>query len=343
MSIDFENLYRNAVSRYCNRFGPDECKAKRFLNANLQQPLDKDVVEINQPAFKSVDKIKEELSQLSDDELEAKVEEFIANIEDKNIRETVAFQKEYFDRISWPSYLKIQEKEQYRRDHDYDYELIKEIDALKEREKQLVEKSDILKNATRRKKFDVCWELSNGKNGINVRDIPSPRSYLDDEEYHVLCNYFDMSSNNSALRKGNVSEKVKKETEIMDRAFTKAPELEEDVYVYRGLTSYDRGYSDYKVIKDFVDSIQKGATIKDKGYVSTATESTSDIFRQYADDALEGYGVILRIKLPKGTKAIIDTDECLLPRNSELKINNVQYIDGVRVADAEYVLPNSQE
>lgn len=95
--------------------------------------------------------------------------------------------------------------------------------------------------------------------------------------------------------------------------------------------------------KDFVDSIQKGATIKDKGYVSTATKSISEIFMQYADDALEGYGVILRIKLPKGTKAIIERDECLLPRDSELKINNVQYIDGVRVADAEYVLPNSQE
>ncbi len=56
----------------------------------------------------------------------------------------------------------------------------------------------------------------------------------------------------------------------------------------------------------------------------------------------EDDGVLTRIRLPKGTKGVFGgNNEYLLPRNSQIKINNIEVIDGLKVANCEYILPKS--
>ena len=48
----------------------------------------------------------------------------------------------------------------------------------------------------------------------------------------------------------------------------------------------------------------------------------------------------MRIRLPKGTKGVrFGCDEFLLPRGSEIKINKVEIVGGMKIVDCEYVLP----
>ena len=328
-----------AIKKYCN--SATDCPLKT-LKCKISQGLEQDIVQIGstQKTLKtSTNAVEKKLSELTDAEFDIEIEKFIENIEQKSLKDIRKYENEYFKRKIDPSYKNIRQKEKHMDDIGWDWELKKEIDALNEKHKELVAKGKIIRDIQAKKEYNLFWTLSENQKYIDVQKIHHAKSYLDNEELSILAEYFDMYPNNVALRTGKLSNKGKKEIEIMDRAFKKAPELEEDAVVYRALSNYDGDDINYKWIKDFMNSIQEGAIIKDKAYMSTAIESTSSIFRQFAWNAIYSDGVLMRIKLPKGTKALIQTDECVLPRNSELKINKVQFIDGVKIVDAEYILP----
>ena len=52
-------------------------------------------------------------------------------------------------------------------------------------------------------------------------------------------------------------------------------------------------------------------------------------------------GYIMRIKLPIGTKGVLGGyDEYLLPRNAQIKVVKINNVNGVKIADCEYILPH---
>lgn len=166
-------------------------------------------------------------------------------------------------------------------------------------------------------------------------NVPTSDKYLNFSELEAFDSYYDNYAYNSVLRAGKNVADVE-EIQLMDRAFSKAPATTEDCVVYRGV----HGHPVFKKMNEFVDSIKEGVIIKDSAYISTSIDSTNAQFRQFASDALGGNGVILRIKLPKGTKGVLGGyKEFVLPRNSSIKINKLETVEGVKIADAEYILP----
>lgn len=161
-------------------------------------------------------------------------------------------------------------------------------------------------------------------------------NYLDSTEQRVLGEYYDCYPHNSALREG-VDPASIKSVVILDNAFTKAPELKEEAVVYRAV----HGHPVFEEQNKFIESIKEGCIINDKSYVSTSTSVTHPQFKQFANSAMgENGGVLMRIKLPAGTKGILGGySEYLLPRNSQIKVNSIKIVDGHKIADCEYILP----
>ena len=126
-----------------------------------------------------------------------------------------------------------------------------------------------------------------------------------------------------------------KKADLMDSGFKKAPALQDDAMVYRAVTP--KG----KETNAFFDSIRTGETIQDFAYMSTSTRIATRQFKQFALRAKENNGtVLMRIHLPKGTKGVLGGSyEYILPRNTKLKIVSTETINGVKVANCEYILP----
>ena len=282
----------------------------------------------------STQAIRKTLSKLTNTEFETKVDDFINNIDTKNLREIKAYEMEYYNRVLAPSIKNIRIKEELL-SRKYDYKLQQEIDVLYQKYEILQEKFDILQNARERKWNNIFNTISKNQNNMDVGRTVSPRSYLNDEEFGILNSYYDMCEYNDILREGSsLSKDIKREIEILDNAFKKAPELQENATVYRAVMN---SQDDVNTIS-FIDNLTKGALIRDKAYISTGPVATGSTFQEFAIDAVYTDGAIMRIQLPKGLKTIIQPSECLLPRNSTLKITGVNYIDDVRIVDAEYVL-----
>lgn len=159
-------------------------------------------------------------------------------------------------------------------------------------------------------------------------------SYLNRDELKAFDKYYDECSDNYYSRKSKGKYKNKL-TDLMDSGFKKAPALQDDAMVYRAVTP--RG----KETNAFFDSIRTGETIQDFAYMSTSTRIATRQFKQFALRAKENNGtVLMRIHLPKGTKGVLGGSyEYILPRNSKLKIVSTETINGVKVANCEYILP----
>ena len=342
--INFEQLYMRAINKYCYSASVSDCSLKALKkNSHL---LKHDIVEIDnaKKTLKSVPEIiKKKPSEYSDEELEQYVDDFIQNIDKKTLKEIKEYTSEYHTRKIQPIRNAIIEKKRYMLEHECNSDLYDEINHLEEKYEIFRQKWLVLYNTQKDKEhkhaYNIYNYLSDGQKNLNVREIPNPRAYLEKEEYSILNTYFDQYPYNMALRVDKLNDVYKKDIEILDRAFEKAPALKEDAVVYRALSDYKGNDEAWKFINDFMNSIKEGNIVKDKAYMSTAIKPTSDIFQQFASPGINGDGALLRIKLPKGTKALIECDECLLPRNSKLKINKVQFIDDVKIVDAEYILP----
>lgn len=116
---------------------------------------------------------------------------------------------------------------------------------------------------------------------------------------------------------------------ILDSLVERSEPLKQEAYVYRGITGLDRETS------EFMRTIKEGAVITDKAFVSTA--KTPDVqFQQFL--SYGGDTMVLRIKLPKGTKGInANTSEFVLPRNSQIRVVSIDRELGI--AECEYILP----
>ncbi|MFI3300586.1 MAG: hypothetical protein R3Y28_04110 [Candidatus Gastranaerophilales bacterium] len=166
-------------------------------------------------------------------------------------------------------------------------------------------------------------------------------SYVNNIEEKIIYDYYDRYKYNNKLRKGADASQID-DVVILDKVFDKVPALKEDAIVYRAVSSHPM----YQGQEEFMKTLKEGTIITDESYVSTSTDSTNRQFRQFFNDATSpdfSDGMIMRIKLPKGTKGIYGGHyEFLLPRHSQIKINKIEIIGGTKVADCEYILTNNE-
>lgn len=157
-----------------------------------------------------------------------------------------------------------------------------------------------------------------------------------------LINYTRIHDYDSSLRLG-IGAKGSKPW-VLDDVFKRVPALKQDSVVFRAV--YDNGQGKELITPNgiaienrakFIESIKEGAIIQNKGFTSASTACDSS-FLAYAKEPLNGNGVLMRIKLPKGTKPLIFTNEILLPRDSKIKANKLETVEGIKIADCEYIL-----
>lgn len=158
------------------------------------------------------------------------------------------------------------------------------------------------------------------------------REYLNNEELEAFNDYFETYGHNRGLRDG---EPLRKDDLLMLSGFKKAPALEQDAVVYRGVERLR-----FKSSQNFIDSIEKGTIIDDPGFMSTSTNLVDIKNTIFIHNAINSDGLIIRIHLPKGTRGVLmDYNEYLLPLNSKLLMKDVEKINGLKIVDAEYILP----
>jgi hypothetical protein len=146
--------------------------------------------------------------------------------------------------------------------------------------------------------------------------------YKSVNDYQTLLGY----TINEALRDPQIStEQVKYLIAGLDAAIDSAPPLLKDTVVYRGVKGNGL---------DFFESLKPGNVYTDKGFSSTSLDSS--IATKFATSGSMYQGIVLRMKLPAGTKGLYPTSvtgltslssresEFLLPRNSSFKVLNNQ-------------------
>ena len=152
------------------------------------------------------------------------------------------------------------------------------------------------------------------------------------EKYQTLLGY----NMNEALRDPQIStDQLAYEIAGLDGAIESAPPLKSDITVYRGIKGNGL---------DFFEGLKKGDVYTDKGFVSTTLDT--DVATKFAVQGNMYQGVILRMKLPAGTKGLYPTSvtgltslssreaEFLLPRDTSFKvINNEGKVWDVEVVD----------
>lgn len=189
-----------------------------------------------------------------------------------------------------------------------------------------------------KKKFILNKIVSKGDKSVNCETV---NEYVENsKQLNALGTYYDAYPYNDSLRKGEkLDSKAIEEIKAIDEIFNIAPLLKNDAVVYRAVHGSNLGIESQN---NFVESLKEGMIITDKSYLSTAATSDNPQFLQFADSAIDdSFGGLMRIKLPKGTKGIYGGyDEYLLPRNSQIKINKMEVVDGVKIMDCEYILPN---
>ena len=154
--------------------------------------------------------------------------------------------------------------------------------------------------------------------------------YTSKDEQRAIESYYDDFTCNFGLRSGNIKDCDLEKINLMDSAFRKAPALESDAVVYRCIGNING-----------LDSITPGYIMPHKGYVSTSANLSNIQFDQFINNAKASNGLLMKIKVPKGTKGIYGgIEEFILPRGTQIKINSINIVDGYKVADCEYILPN---
>jgi len=204
--------------------------------------------------------------------------------------------------------------------------------------KHVVSKMDLVLDTIQTKRDYILQKYlrHSSDKAVNCKYIDD---YVDSEKHlRAFEEYYDIYPYNSSLREGETLSKGGQATvKAMDEVFEMAPELKEEAVVYRAL----HGNPILKKQNKFVESLKEGMIITDKSYVSTSVDIENPQFAQFANGVIdENYGALMRIKLPKGTKGVLGgIKEYLLPRNSQIKINKIEMVDGIKIMDCEYILP----
>ena len=220
----------------------------------------------------------------------------------------------------------------------------KEIDSIDKRRDFLtdrIQKEDILRYNELQEKDTLCrGEINKRRTKYKERFFnaePNKKvktnhfsDYTTEDEQRAIESYYDDYVCNFGLRSGNIKDSDLVKIDLMDSAFRKAPALENDAVVYRCIGNIDG-----------LDSISPGYIMPHKGYVSTSVNLSNDQFDQFISYAKSSNGLFMKIKVPKGTKGIYGgIEEFILPRDTQIKINSINIVDGYKVADCEYILPN---
>ncbi len=183
-------------------------------------------------------------------------------------------------------------------------------------------------------------------------DVQIPNEYLKKINYYDNCDKFTQEEQNAynlyysggggfsqygAQKRGitggsEYENKIyAKNAEILDGIIEKTPPLEQDCIVYRSVCGLDKDRA------DFVASLKPGQIVPHKTYVSTSTSLNTSYSTNKA--WMGDNSMIMRIKLPKGTKGLCyKPGEFALPINTQLKINSINPEWGI--VEAEYILPS---
>lgn len=313
--------------------GPTGQRVK--ITKNNSQVEELDLYEIGQKKkseveYKKAQKEKIGLEEAYNDKLNSEAQKFKANIANKSEEELSQISNEVTDEIH--NLIAIGAKRHGREglssktyiekltpDEKYQYDL-------------LVKKQTAISQIKYDKKNLKLKKLLFKETDKKV-SAPHKNTYLSQKEIQAINNYYDDYAINYYLRgQGGHA----KDFDEIEKAFQKAPAITEDAVVYRGVNIQNVQGS-----KEFINSIKEGAILDNPGYTSTSTSCTDNQFKQFALNSMDENGVLMRIKLPKGTKGILGGhNEFLLSRNAKIKVNKLDIIDGTKVADCEYILPH---
>lgn len=174
---------------------------------------------------------------------------------------------------------------------------------------------------------------------------------LEDEDFDAVISFLDNYQYNSKMRAG-VDVSDVDEVKRLNKLINEAEPLEEETYVYRAIRTHELwgDHNEYEFAKD----MNIGDILKDRAFVATSRAYDVDIAGgdpKNWDERLENYGLIMRIRLPKGTKGL-DCRRCsmrdsdrgsnatyILPPGAEFKISAFDFPR--RIMSCDYILPNS--
>lgn len=174
---------------------------------------------------------------------------------------------------------------------------------------------------------------------------------LEDEDFDAVISFLDNYQYNSKMRAG-VDVSDVDEVKRLNKLINEAEPLEEETYVYRAIRTHELwgDHNEYEFAKD----MNIGDILKDRAFVATSRAYDVDIAGgdpKNWDESLENYGLIMRIRLPKGTKGL-DCRRCsmrdsdrgsnatyILPPGAEFKISAFDFPR--RIMSCDYILPNS--
>lgn len=174
---------------------------------------------------------------------------------------------------------------------------------------------------------------------------------LEDEDFDAVISFLDNYQYNSKMRAG-VDVSDVDEVKRLNKLINEAEPLEEETYVYRAIRTHELwgDHNEYEFAKD----MNVGDILKDRAFVATSRAYDVDIAGgdpKNWDESLENYGLIMRIRLPKGTKGL-DCRRCsmrdsdrgsnatyILPPGAEFKIRAFDFPR--RIMSCDYILPNS--
>lgn len=174
---------------------------------------------------------------------------------------------------------------------------------------------------------------------------------LEDDDFDAVISFLDNYQYNSKMRAG-VDVSDVDEVKRLNKLINEAEPLEEETYVYRAIRTHELwgDHNEYEFAKD----MNVGDILKDRAFVATSRAYDVDIAGgdpKNWDERLENYGLIMRIRLPKGTKGL-DCRRCsmrdsdrgsnatyILPPGAEFKIRAFDFPR--RIMSCDYILPNS--
>lgn len=174
---------------------------------------------------------------------------------------------------------------------------------------------------------------------------------LEDDDFDAVMSFVEKYQYNAKMRAGIDVSDVD-EVKRLNRLIDEAEPLEEETYVYRAIRTHELwgNHNEYEFSKD----MEIGDTLKDRAFVATSRSYDVDIAGgdpKNWDERLQNYGLIMRIRLLKGTKGLdcrrcsmMDSDRgvnatYILPPGSEFKIR--AYDAPRKILSCDYILPNS--
>lgn len=176
---------------------------------------------------------------------------------------------------------------------------------------------------------------------LPVIDSIEENEGLTEEEKSQLTKYtgFDATLINKAIRLDNINESIQTKIELLDSALSKAPKLENDMFVYRGtIIQSISGFEKINKVPHKEIMNLSGKIIIDKAFISTSQNRAEESRRN----------IIMKILLPKGFKGALDIEpyatpkykyqkEILLKRNTKFYVKNIEYKDNKYYFDMEVI------